>query len=102
MRCPDHIGDLCVEVGVHDPGVRVRPPQVREAPLQQSVVVAGEVVVIPEAPVVVVVSGVGGAKEGEVGGEAADGQQPGPTTSTAPLLMIVSRPPMSLVTTLGT
>jgi len=70
------VGDLGVEVGVHDPGVRVRPLQAGKAALQQRVVVVGEAVVAPEAAVAVIVGGVGGAVEGEVDGEAADGQDP--------------------------
>jgi len=57
--------------------VRVCPPQAGEAPLQQRVVVAGEVIVAPEAAIAVVVGGVRGAVEGEIGGEAADRQHPG-------------------------
>jgi hypothetical protein len=77
VRGPDHVGDLGVEVGVHDPGVRVRPAQAGQAPPQQRVVVGGEAVVGAEAAVAVVVGGVGGAVEGEVDGEAADGEHPG-------------------------
>jgi hypothetical protein len=71
------VGDLGVEVGVHDPGVGVCPLQAGEAPLEQGVVVGGEAVVALEAAVAVVVGAVGGAVEGEVDGEAADRQHPG-------------------------
>jgi hypothetical protein len=74
---PDHVVDVGVEVGVHDPRAGVPAPQARHLALQQRVVPRGQRVEAPQAAVPVVVAGVGGPVQREVDREAAHGQHAG-------------------------
>lgn len=63
-----------VVVGVHDPRRRVPRPDPVEPPLEQRVLVDGELVERLQAPVLVVVGRIGAREERQVDGEAAHGQ----------------------------
>jgi hypothetical protein len=73
----DHVVDAGVEVGVHDAGGLVLGLERGDLGLELIVVVGGEVVELLEAAEAVVVGAGGGAVDGEVDGEAADGEHAG-------------------------
>ena len=75
-RALDHVVDVAVEVGVHDPRAWVLGLQARHLALQQRVVVRRQRVEALQAAVLVVVAGVGGLVQGEVDREAAHGEHP--------------------------
>jgi hypothetical protein len=79
LRRPDHVRDLRVEVGVHEPdAAAVLALQPGHRLPQQLVVVAGEVVVAPEAAGLVVVAVLARARvQRQVQREAPDRQHPG-------------------------
>jgi hypothetical protein len=71
---PDHVVDVAVEVGVHDPGAGVPALQARHLALEQLVVAGGQRVEALQAAVLVVVAGVGGLVQRQVDGEAPHGE----------------------------
>jgi hypothetical protein len=73
----DHVEDVAVEVGVHDPRPGVLALQLVHLALQQRVVVAGHRVEALQAAVLVVVAGVRGLVQRQVDGEAAHRQHAG-------------------------
>lgn len=70
----DHLGDLGVEVAVHEPHAGVLAPEAADPLPEQPVVVAGQVVEAAEAAVSVVVALVGAPVQGQVQREAPDRQ----------------------------
>jgi hypothetical protein len=73
-RRADHLGDLGVEVAVHEPDAGVLSLQVADPPPEQLVVVAGQVVEALEAAVPVVVALVGAPVQCQVQRKAPDRQ----------------------------